>query len=308
MININVIWHKSPDTDCVASAIIMSDYLNKKEYNAKAFKAWNLNNETDYLLGLLNIEVPETANSFPEWTIVALVDHNEKSQTLDNISDLKIEYIVDHHKFELSTMDPLNVRAEKLCSTASVLFKMYKEAGFEISKEIGTLMLAAVLSDSLLFRSATTTKEDTLIAEELKVITWITDLDKFMKPLFDAKSDLWDMSIEEIIKYDYKNFEVNGKVFWLWTLETTNPGYALWRKEEILAGLASIKQKDNLEFIMLSVVDIIGEVNTSIVLDWDDTKVVEEIFSCKVENNLADLKNRLSRKKQVAPDVTKYFS
>ncbi len=308
MIDIAIFWHKNPDTDSICSAIILNNYLNQKWYNATTYKLWELNNETAYLFNLLNLEIPKTINTLPAWTKVALVDHNEKAQTIDNIDELDIDYIVDHHKFSVITGNPVNIRAEKLGSTASVLYKMYKESNINISKEIWTLMLSAILSDTLLFRSATTTKEDTIIAEELKIITWISDFKKFMNPLFEAKSDLWDMDVIDLIKYDYKEFEVAWKMLWVWTLETVNPGYALWRKEEILKWLEKIKNAWNLSFIMLSVVDIFWENNTSIVLDWIDSKIVEEIFNTKVIDNLADLKNRLSRKKQVVPELTEYFN
>ncbi len=308
MIDIKIFWHQNPDTDTICSALILSDYLSRRWYNPTVYKLWNLNNETDYLLKLLNISVPETVNNLPSWTKIALVDHNEKAQTIDNIDELDIEYIVDHHKFSLTTSNPVNIRAEKLCSTASILYKMYKEASFPISKEIWTLMLAAILSDSLLFRSATTTKEDTIIAEELKSITWISNFKEFMNPLFEAKSDLWDMDIESLIKYDYKEISADWKMLWIWTLETVNPNYALWRKEEIIKWLEKIKKDSKLDFIMISIVDIFWEKNTSIVLDWTDSEIVEKVFNTKVIDNLADLKNRLSRKKQIVPQLTEYFS
>lgn len=308
MIDIKIFWHKNPDTDTVCSSVILSEYLNKKWYNSTSYKLWELNNETAYLFNMLGIKIPETISSLPAWTKVALVDHNEKAQTIDNIDELDIEYIVDHHKFSVTTSNPVNIRAEKLGSTASVLYKMYRESGISISKEIGTLMLAAILSDTLLFRSATTTKEDTIIAEELKSITWISDFKEFMNPLFEAKSDLWDMDVIDLIKYDYKDFEVAWKMIWVWTLETVNPSYALWRKEEILKWLEIIKKSSNLSFIMLSIVDIFWEKNTTIVLDWKDSEIIEEVFDTKVIDNLADLKNRLSRKKQVVPQLTEYFN
>ena len=309
MKEIKVVWHKIPDTDSVLSAIIASDYLVKKWYTkATPYMQWELNLETKYLLEKLNITKPEIKTNFPEGTSICLVDHNEEFQTLDNLSELNVEWVIDHHTFNFKNPKPSYIRVEPICSTASVLYKMYKEAGFEITKEIGTMMLACILSDSLLFRSATTTKEDTILAEELKEITWITDFEKFAMPMFNAKSDLWDMEIEKLIKYDYKEFEVNGTKIGIWTLETTNPGYWIGRKEEILPGLEKIKSENNLDFIMLSIVDIIWEKNTTIVLDWNDTKVLEEVFSWKVENNLINLKNRLSRKKQIVPYLTEYFS
>jgi len=309
MIDIKVVWHKIPDTDCTLAAIILSYFLNKKWfYSAVPYIQWKLNKETEYLIDLLWIDTPEVATSFPKWTKVALVDHNETFQTLDNLEELEIEYIVDHHKIDFTSSNPLNIRMEKICSTCSILYKMYKEAGIEISKEIWTMMLAWVLSDSLLFKSATTTKEDIQIAEELKNITWITDLEAFSMPMFDAKSDLWDMPVQELIKYDYKEFNFNWKKAWIGTLETTNPSYGISRKEEIIEWMKEIKENDGLDFILLSVVDIIWEKNTSIVLDWEESKIVSEVFSVEIIDNLADLKRRLSRKKQVIPDLTEYFN
>ena len=184
---------------------------------------------------------------------------------------------------------------------------MYKESSYEITKEIWTMMLAWILSDSLLFKSATTTKEDINIAEELKKITWINNFEAFAMPMFDAKSDLWDIEIEDLIKYDYKEFILNWTKAGIGTLETTNPGYALSRKDEVLKSMQDIKEKDGLNFILLSVVDIIWEQNTSFVLDWEDTKIIEKVFWEKVDNNLVNLKRRLSRKKQIVPNLTEYF-
>lgn len=308
MINISVVGHKVPDTDCVLSAIIAADYLSKKGYNPSVYMQGELNKETEFLLEQLDITKPEIKTSFESGTTMCLVDHNEDFQAPDNISELDIAWVIDHHKLNFTTATPMYARVEPICSTASILYKMYKEAWFEITKEIGTMMLACILSDSLLFRSATTTKEDTILAEELQEITGISDLEAFAMPMFHAKSDLWDMEIEKVIKYDYKEFDFNGTKAWIWTLETTNPDYALWRKDEILVWLEAIKSKDNLDFILLSVVDIIWEKNTSIILDWNDSKILEEVFNIKIENNLADLKNRLSRKKQVVPDLTNYFN
>ncbi len=307
MNEIIVFWHKNPDTDCTCASIIFTDYLNKKWLNAKTIKLWKLNNETSYLLNLVGIQEPETVTTLPAGTKVALVDHNEKTQTIDGITDLEIEYLVDHHKFEFSTQAPLNIRAEKLCSTSSILYKMYKEAGFVPDQKIAKLMISAILSDSLLFKSPTTTPEDKVLVEELKSLSWIDDIETHALAMFAAKSDLWDISIDDLIRYDYKVFEVNGKRIGWWTLETTAPNYAMWRKAEILEWLKIVKANDKLDYLFLSIVDIIGEKNLTILLDWEDSQITKDIFNCEIVDNVADLGNRLSRKKQIVPDVTKYF-
>ena len=305
---IKIVWHKNPDTDSTISSIILSDYLTKKWYKTEVYIQGKLNKETKFLLDLLKIETPKIATSFEAWTRVALVDHNEKFQTLDNIDELIVEYIIDHHKIDFKSIAPLNIRIEKLCSTCSILYKMYKEAWFEINEKIAKMIVSWILSDSLMFKSATTTKEDVLIVEELKNLSAIKNLETYAMDMFNAKSDLWNISVENLIKYDYKEFEINSKKIWVGTLETTNPGYALWRKDEILKWLEKIKKDDNLDFILLSIVDIIWEKNSSIVLSWPDSDIIEEVFNAKIENNLADLKRRLSRKKQIIPELTKYFS
>ena len=129
-----------------------------------------------------------------------------------------------------------------------------------------------------------------------------------MKKMFDAKSDLEWFSIEEIIKFDYKEFDFNWTKAWIWTLETTNPNFALDKKDEILDWMLKIKMDSKLDFILVSVVDILEEKNTSFVLDWLEKEVIEKVFETKSENNLADLWKRLSRKKQIVPDLDKFFS
>ncbi len=307
MKEIKVIWHKIPDTDCTLSAIVAADFLEKLGYKATSFIQWKLNKETEFILKKLDLKIPEIKTSFPEWTNICLVDHNEIFQTLDNIKELNVEWIIDHHKINFESKSPINMRVETLCSTASILYKMYKENSFEISTKIADMLLSCILSDSLLFKSATTTKEDIILAKELLEISSINDMEKYALEMFNAKSDLWDINVEDLIKYDYKEFESGSQKLWVWTLETTNPNYAFWRKQEILEGLKKIKSESNLDFIILMVVDIISEKNTTIVLDWKDSEILEKVFNCKIENNLADLKNRLSRKKQIVPELTEFF-
>lgn len=305
--NISVIWHKNPDTDCTLSAIIMTDFLTKKWYNASPYIQWELNKETEYLLEKYNIKKPEIQTSLHIETEVCLVDHNEQSQAPDNLRELTITWLVDHHKIQFESSSPLNIRIEPLCSTASILYKMYIAEWYEVTKEIAIMMLACIMSDSLLWRSPTTTGEDRNIATELQKIAEIHDLESFAMPMFEAKSDLGDMPIKDLIQYDYKNFEFGNRKIWVGTLETTNPGYGLGRKEEILEWMQELKVEQCLDFIMLSIVDILWETNTTITLN-EDNSVIEDVFWGKVHENLSDLWARLSRKKQIIPDLTDYFN
>ena len=307
MTPIQIIWHKNPDTDATLSALVMADFLSKKWYQATAYIQWELNKETEYLLSRYNIQKPEIKTVLNPDIEVCLVDHNAEAESADNITNCNISWIVDHHKINCKTSHPLYMRVEPLCSTASILYKIYTESGFEISKDIATMMLACMMSDSLLWKSPTTTDEDKAIARELQKISGISDLEAFAMPMFEAKSDLWDMPVKEVIQYDYKIFELSGKRCGIGSLETTNPGYAFGRKSEILQGLKELKAEQNLDFIMLSIVDILRENNTTLVTD-DDSTTLENIFWVEVHDNEADLWNRISRKKQLAPLATEYFA
>ena len=304
---IQVIWHKNPDSDATLWAIIMANFLSKKWYQATAYIQWELNKETEYLLSTYNIQKPEIKSVLNPDIEVCLIDHNEASQSIDNLSQCLVTWLIDHHKIDFTSSSPLYIRVEPLCSTASILYKMYTESGFEISKEIATMMLACIMSDSLLWKSPTTTDEDKTIAKDLQKISRISDLEAFAMPMFEAKSNLWDMPIKEVIQYDYKIFELSGKRCGIGSLETTNPGYAFGRKSEIIMWLQELKVEQKLDFIMLSVVDILAENNTTLVTD-EDSKTLENIFWVQVENNEANLWNRISRKKQLAPLATEYFA
>lgn len=309
MDKIHVIWHRVPDTDATISSIVFSEYLKYKWKKAAPYKLGNLNNETKFILNYVWVEHPETIEKLEPGSKVALVDHNERAQTIENIADLEIHSIIDHHKIgNLETQNPIFIRTEKLCSTSSIVYKMMKEEGITPNKEHATLIISAILSDSLHFRSPTTQDEDKFIVEELNEIAKIPNIEEYAMEMFKAKSDLWNISIEELIKIDYKEFEVNGKKLWVGSVETTNPNYSLSRKIEIISGMQKIKKEAKLDFVMLSVIDILNEKNTTILSDETDIKVIRDIFWTDVLDNLADLWPRISRKKQVIPELTAYFN
>lgn len=309
MNTIHVIWHKIPDTDTIVSSIIFADYLNFIWESAIANKLWNINNETKFVLTQTWANEPETINFLKQGSKVALVDHNEKSQTIDCIGDLDICSIVDHHKIgNFSSDSPLFIRVEKLCSTASILYKMMKSVGMNPTVQQAKLIISAILSDSLLFKSSTTMPEDKLIVEELNKIAKIPSIDDYALAMFNAKSDLWDISVEDLIKIDYKEFDFNWIKAGIGTIETTNPSYSLSRKTEILEWMKKIKADSNLNFIILSIVDIINEKNITIVSGDYESNIIKEVFWSSTVDNLADLWKRLSRKKEIVPQLTEYFN
>ena len=163
-----VFGHKNPDTDTIMSAIVMTEYLNKKGIEAKAFRQGNTTNEVQFVLDYLKIDAPELLPELESGVEVVLVDHNNPTETVENLNDLVVTDVVDHHSVKLRTAYPLNYRAEAVGCTNTILYKMFKESNFEISKQTAMMMLSAIISDSLLFKSPTFTLEDKEVVEDRK--------------------------------------------------------------------------------------------------------------------------------------------
>ena len=168
-----VFGHKNPDTDTIMSAMVMANLENKLGNNAKAVRLGNVNKETEYVFKFLGIEQPEFIEDIADGQDIILVDHNEATQSADNLSNANVKKIVDHHAINFTTSNPVYYRAEPVGCTSTVLYKMYKENDVEISKEIATMMLSAIISDTLLFKSPTCTAEDKAIAEKLAKIAGV---------------------------------------------------------------------------------------------------------------------------------------
>jgi len=236
-----IIGHKNPDTDAIVGALIAVDMFQQMGIDTTAIRLGELNKETEFVMEHFDVTPPELRLELEEDAEVCLVDHNEDAQTIDNLDRYNLMWIIDHHKFNLATAAPLNIRAEALASTASVLYKMYIENGLEISQKIAQLMIAGIISDTLYFRSPTTTEFDKKITAELNKIAKIDDLEALSLQMFDAKSDLADFTAAEIVTLDYKPFNFTGKKINIGVMETTNPKFALDMKGDILAAMKNEK-------------------------------------------------------------------
>jgi manganese-dependent inorganic pyrophosphatase len=301
---IYVVGHKAPDTDAIVSAIVFAEFLKLKGIEAQAIKLGELNMETKFVLEKFNVYTPETLNTLNAGEKIALVDHNESAQSIDNLEALNIEYIVDHHKFNLKTEKPLNIRAEKIGSTASILYKMFVENNFEISKLNASLLISAIISDTLFFRSPTTTEQDKTIVSKLNEIAQIENLENYSLDLFNAKSDLSELSVDQIIKLDMKKFEISGKKIAVGVMETTNPDFALNLKSEIIERMNEIKSEENFDGLIFCIVDILKEQNTTFAPSEFEANICTELFNAdQIDNVTFDLGSLISRKKQIIPKL-----
>ena len=296
-----VFGHKSPDTDTIMSAMVMANLEKELGNNAKAVRLGNINKETQYVFDYLKIDAPELVTELKDGQDVILVDHNEATQSADNIANLNVQKVVDHHALNFSVSTPIYYRAEPVGCTATVLYKMYKENDVEISKDIATMMLSAIISDTLLFKSPTCTAEDKAVAEKLAKIAGL-DCGIYGTDLLKAGTDLSEYTPEQIINIDSKLFEKDGKKFKIAQINTADLDSVFKDKVYFEAAINNEIKKDGLDLYMFAATDIINS-NSKVITLGNDSKVVEKAYGVTLDDNTALLENVVSRKKQMLPKI-----
>lgn len=296
-----VFGHKNPDTDTIMSAMVMANLENKLGNNAKAVRLGNVNKETEYVFKFLGIEQPEFIEDVNDGQDIILVDHNEATQSVNNLSNANVKKIVDHHAINFTTSNPVYYRAEPVGCTSTVLYKMYKENDVEITKDIATMMLSAIISDTLLFKSPTCTAEDKAIAEKLAKIAGV-DAEVYGTDLLKAGTDLSEYTPAEIINIDSKLFEKDGKRFKIAQVNTADLDSIFKDKVYFEAAINDEIKKDNLDLYMFAATDIINS-NSKIISLGNDSAVVEKAYGVTLDDNTALLENVVSRKKQMLPGI-----
>lgn len=295
-----VFGHKSPDTDTICSAIVMSDLQKRLGKNVKAVRLGELNKETEFALNYLNVEKPELVEELAEGQQVILVDHNEFAQSAKNIENAKVRMVVDHHRIcDFQTAEPVFYRAEPVGCTSTVLFKMYKENGLEIDKTIAGLMLSAIISDTLLLKSPTKTEEDEKAVKELAQIAGL-DYEAYGLEMLKAGTDLSDFSAEELIRLDCKECALNDKKAKIAQVNTADIAEMMTRKAEIEAAMNKDIEANGLDLFVFAITDIINSNSQAIVLG-KNTEIFEKGFGKTLEDNTAFLPGVVSRKKQILP-------
>ena len=288
-----IFGHKNPDTDTICSALV-KEILNKKKgcEKSKAVRLGNLNKETQYALKYLGLEEPELIEKVEEGQEVILVDHNEFNQSVEGIEKAKILEVVDHHRISnFETSEPLYYTARPFGCTSTILFEEFKQNNIQIEKIEAVLMASAIISDTLLLKSPTTTEHDRKALEELGKIADI-NIEEYGLEMLKAGTDLDDFSEEELINLDAKSLDKNGTKFVIAQVNTVSI-------EDVL------KRKEKLEVAMNKAITDILNSNSEIIALGEKADAVEKGFEKKLENNTVFLEGVVSRKKQLLPSIDK---
>ncbi|GLB61091.1 manganese-dependent inorganic pyrophosphatase [Cytobacillus sp. NCCP-133] len=304
MSKVFVFGHKNPDTDSICSALAYAELKNKLGVDAEPIRLGQVNEETQFALNYFKAEAPSLVEDVSkEASEVILVDHNEFQQSADDIRDVKILEVIDHHRIaNFETSDPLYYRAEPVGCTATILNKMYKENGVEISKATAGLMLSAIISDTLLFKSPTCTDQDTAAARELAEMAGV-NAEEYGLEMLKAGADLSSKSVKELVSLDAKEFQMGSYKTEVAQVNAVDLNDVLRRQAELEAVISETITQKELDLFVFVLTDILNNDSVAIALG-KEAAAVEKAYNVVLENNKALLKGVVSRKKQIVPPLT----
>ena len=300
-----VFGHKSPDTDSTGSPIIWAWYLNTiMGVEAKPVLLGEPNTEALFMLDHWKLDKPEIISGVDAGQDVVIVDTNNPAELPAHINDANITAIIDHHKLVggLETAGPIQIRIEPLACTATIMWKMIGKDIAQMPKNVKGAMLTCILSDTLEFRSPTTTQEDKAVAWSLAESLGV-DIPAYAAQMFAAKSDVSSFSEAELLRMDSKEYEVGGKQFRVSVLETTSPASVLDRKEALMAAMPGVAREDGADQVLLFVVDILNEEATLLIPNDLTKAIAEKSFGATVSGDTVVLPGIMSRKKQIIPNL-----
>jgi len=299
---IKVFGHLSPDTDCTGSAIVYAWYLSERTgKEATPYVLGELNKETAFVLSRWGVSTPALLESVAAGEDVVIVDTNNPQELFSNINDTNVIEIIDHHKLVggITTTEPPTVTMRPLASTASVIYGLMGD--IELPEHIAGILLSCILSDTLEFRSPTTTPHDVDIAQKLAAQLGITMAD-YAAELFAAKSDISDFTDSGLVKLDSKKYGIGDMNFRVSVIETTDVQTVLDRKAGIVDAIEAIKAAESdVDEVLFFAIDILNEAATVFTYNDEVKRIIEQSFAVTVEADTETLPGIVSRKKQILP-------
>jgi len=302
-----IFGHKNPDTDSICSALVYADLKTKLGADVEPVRLGVISSETQFVLDYFQVKEPRLVETVAnEVNEVILVDHNERQQSANDIEQVQVVEVIDHHRIaNFETSNPLYFRAEPVGCTTTILKKLYKENGVEIPKEIAGLMLSAIISDTLLLKSPTCTEQDVAAAHELAEIAGV-NLDSYGLEMLKAGADLSDKTIADLLSLDAKEFQMGSAKVEIAQVNAVDVNDVLARQAELEAAINSIIGEKGLDLFVFVVTDILNNDSVAIALGTA-TQAVEKAYNVTLTGNKAVLKGVVSRKKQIVPVLTDTF-
>ena len=300
-----VFGHKSPDTDSTGSPIVWAWYLNEiKGVDAKPVLLGEPNTEAAFMLERWDLDKPEIIADVTDGQACIVVDTNNPAELPANINGADVQEIIDHHALVggLKTKGPINITIRQLACTATIMIDLMGDDASKMPEAIKGAALTCILSDTLEFRSPTTTDHDRAVAEKLAADLGL-DVSAYAADMFAAKSDVSSFSDAELIRMDSKEYEVDSTRFRVSVLETTAPGVVLDRKASLMDSMTSVAGEDGVDQVLLFVVDILNEEATLLVPNDLVKGVAEKSFGASVDGDAVVLPGIMSRKKQIIPNL-----
>ena len=302
---IKVFGHKAPDTDSTGSAIIWAWYLNEvKGQAAEPILLGTPNTEAAFMLKHWGFATPEIISNLADDTQVVVVDTNNPTELPNNINNTDIIEIIDHHKLVggLETKSPISITIRPVACTATIMHNLMGDDAVRMPAAIKGVMLSCILSDTLEFRSPTTTDQDQALAEILAIDLGLS-IPNYSTEMFAAKSDISEFSDTELLRMDSKEYALQGFKFRVSVLETTSPKTVLDRKASLMAAMPSVAAEDGVDHVLLFVVDILNQEATMLIPDAISKSVAEKSFGAIVTRDIVVLPGIMSRKKQIIPHL-----
>lgn len=300
-----IFGHKSPDTDSTGSPILWAWYLNEiKGDTAEAVLLGEPNTEAAFLLKRWDLPKPAIIQDVADGAPVVLVDTNNPAELPANINNADIQAIIDHHKLVggLETKGPIDITIRPLACTATIMVDLMGDDAAKMPDWAKGTALTCILSDTLEFRSPTTTAHDRAVAEKLAADLGI-NISEYAAEMFAAKSDVSSFSDAELLRMDSKEYEVDGTKFRVSVLETTAPKVVLDRKASLMDTMTTVATEDGVDQVLLFVVDILNEEATLLVPNDLVKSVAQKSFDASVNGDAVVLPGVMSRKKQIIPNL-----
>lgn len=296
---IHVFGHTNPDTDSISCAITMANLQNEIGREAQSYRLGEINKETRYALNMFDLKEPDLLSTIDDNANVIMVDNNEFTQCVPGIENAHIQMVVDHHRLNLHTTEPVYCIAEPIGCASTIMYKLYKQDDVVITPKMAGIMLSAIISDTLMFKSPTCTEQDKITAERLAKIAGI-DLYEYGYKMLEAGTDISEYTADEVINIDSKDFKNGELKITISQINSSNIDEVFKRKAELEKAIEKKIAEENIDLYVFVVTDIL-EASSKVIVLGNRVDIFEKAFHTELIANTTYLKGVVSRKKQILP-------